>query len=90
MTGKKGQKVHLPAPKTHFSQDSEFTRDTPIFDTSKEELSFVRGKVLDEMESQMMRVRWKVFTLQSPNPEEEQQITPNSPHCFAKLIFPQI
>ena len=48
MTGKKGQKVHLPALKTHFSQDIEFARDTPIFCTSKEELSFVRGTVLDE------------------------------------------
>ena len=63
-----GQKVHLPAPKTHFSQDIEFTRDTPMFCTSKEELSFVRGRVLDERESQMMRVRWKVFALQSPIP----------------------
>ena len=90
MIGKKGQKVHLPAPKTHFSQDIEFTRDTPIVCTSKEELSFVRGGVLDERESQMMRVRWKVFALQSPIPEEEQRITPNCPHCFAKLIFPQV
>ena len=63
-----GQKVHLPAPKTHFSQDIEFTRDTPMFCTSKEELSFVRGGVLDERESQMMRVRLKVFALQSPIP----------------------
>ena len=85
-----GQKVHLPAPKTHFSQDIEFTRDTPIFCTSKEELSFMRGGVLDERESQMMRVRWKVFALQSPIPKEEQRITPNCPQCFAKLIFPQI
>ena len=34
----------------------------------------------------MMRVHWKVFALQSPIPEEEQQITPNCPHCFAKLM----
>ena len=51
MTGKTGQKVHLPASKTHFSKDIKFTRDTPIFCTSKEELSFVRGGVLDERES---------------------------------------
>ena len=57
MTGKTGQKVHLPASKTHFSQDIEFTRDTLIFCTSKEELSFVRSGVFDERESQMMRVR---------------------------------
>ena len=90
MTGKTGQKVHLPALKTHFSKDIKFTRDTLTFCTSKEELSFVRGGVLDERESQMKRVHWKVFALQSPIPEEEQQITPNCPHRFAELIFPQI
>ena len=83
---KRGKKVHLPAPKTHFFQAIEFTRDTPIFCTSKEELSFVRGAVLDERESQMMRVHCKAFALQSPIPEEEQQITPNCPHCFAILM----
>ena len=82
------QKVHLPARKTHFSQDIEFTRDTPIFYTSKEELSFVHGGVLDEPESQMMRVCWKVFALQSPIPEEEQRITPNCPKFFCQTDLP--
>lgn len=85
-----GQRVHLPAPKTHFCKDIEFTSDTPIFCTSKEELSLVRGGVLDERESQMMRVRWKVFAFHSQIPEEEQQIIPSCPRCFAELIFPQI
>ena len=57
-----GQKVHLPAPKIHFSRDIEFIRDTPIFCTSKEEFSLIRGGVLDQRETEMMRVRWKVFT----------------------------
>ena len=38
-----GQPVHLPAPKSHFSQDIVFDKDTPIFDTSKHKLVFVRG-----------------------------------------------
>ena len=50
-----GQKGHLPAPKTNFSQDIEFTRDTPIFCTGKEELCLVHGGVLDQTETQMMR-----------------------------------
>ena len=85
-----GQKVHLPAPKSHFCQDIEFASDTPIFCTSKEELSLVRGGVLDERESQMMRVRWKVFAFHNQIPEEEQQIIPSCPHCFAELILPQV
>ena len=85
-----GQKVHLPAPKSHFCQDIEFASDTPIFCTSKEEWSLVRGGVLDERESQMMRVQWKVFAFHSQIPEEEEQIIPSCPHCFAELILPQV
>ena len=42
-------------------QDILFERDTPIFYTSEEYISFVRGEVLDERETQMMRVRFAVF-----------------------------
>ena len=64
MTGKTGQKVHLPASKTYFSKDIKFTRDTPIFCTSKEELSFVRGGVLDERESHgTLPVLYRAFTM---------------------------
>ena len=84
-----GQEVHLPAPKTHFKQDISFKGDTPIFCTAKEELSFVRAGVLDERETEMMRVRWRVFSLSCQIPEKEQvEVTP-CPRCFAELIFPQ-
>ena len=58
-----GQHVHLPAPKSHFCKDILFDRDTPIFDTSKHELLFVRGGVVDERETEMMQVRWRIFHL---------------------------
>ena len=74
-----GQKVHLPAPKTHFSEDIEFTRDTPIFCISKEELSFVRGGVLDERESQMMRVRWKVSPYRAQFPRKSNELPLTAP-----------
>ena len=38
-----------------------FERDTPIFCTSEEYISFVRGEVLDKRETQMMRERFAVF-----------------------------
>lgn len=84
-----GQKGHLPAPKTNFSQDVEFTRDTPIFCTCKEELCLVRGGVLDQTETQMMWACWKVYSFHSQIPEEEQKIIPSCLRCFAELIFPQ-
>ena len=52
-----GQEVHLPALKTHYKQDLSFKGDTPIFCTSKDELSFVRGGVVDDRETDMMRAR---------------------------------
>lgn len=84
-----GQEVHLPAPKTHYKQDISFARDTPIFCTSKEEISFVRGGVLDERETEMMRVRFAVFSLHSQIPEREQIITASCARCFSELIFGQ-
>ena len=38
-----GQTVHLPAPKTRYSKDIVFDKDTPIFCTSKHQLIFVKG-----------------------------------------------
>lgn len=84
-----GQLVHLPAPKTHYMRDVCFSRDTPIFCTAKEELFFVHGGVLDGRETEMMRVRWKVFSFHSPISEEDQVNISSCPRCFAELIFPQ-
>ena len=57
-----GQTVHLPVPKTHCSKDIAFDKDTPIFCTSKHQLIFVKGGQVDEKETEMMAVRWKVIT----------------------------
>ena len=84
-----GQSVHLPAPKTHYRQDILFQGDTPIFCTSKDELSYVRGGVVDDRETQMMKVRWCVFNLFHQIPEEQQKSVPPCGKCFSRLIFPQ-
>ena len=84
-----GQLVHLPAPKTHYNSDISLTRDIPLFCTAKEELSYVSGGILDTRETEMMRVRWRVFSFHSPISEEEHVDIPSCPHCFAELILPQ-
>ena len=56
-----GHLVHLPAPKSHYSKDATLSSDVPIFCTAKEEISFVKGGVLDATETEMMRVRRNVF-----------------------------
>ena len=55
-----GEVVHLPAPKTRFTQDIEFEKDTPIFCTSKRPLIFVKNGIVDDRETEMMGV--KCFT----------------------------
>ena len=46
-----GHIVHFAAPKTTYSQDIEFIKDTPIFATAKAPIAFVKGSILDETES---------------------------------------
>ena len=84
-----GRSVHLPAPKTHYRQDILFQGDTPIFCTSKDELSYVRGGVVDDRETQMMKVRWRVVNLFHKIPEEQQKSVPPCGKCFSLLVFPQ-
>ena len=56
-----GEPVHLPAPKTHYTQDILLTSDTPIFATSSSELQFIKHGVICDTETEIMKVRWKIF-----------------------------
>ena len=84
-----GHEVHLPAPKTNYRCDFSFKRDTPIFCTAKEELSFVRSGVLEERETEMISVPWRVFAFSSQISEAEQLQVPPCPRSFAELVYPQ-
>ena len=63
-----GQTVHLPAPKCHYAKHIVFETDTPTFCTDKHELVFIKGGCIDERETEMMRVRWKIFNFFSQIP----------------------
>ena len=83
-----GQPVHLSAPKTHYAQDNVFDKDTRIFCTSKSEILSIKNGVLDEKETEMMAVRWRVFSLHAQIPEAEQVHDVNPcPRCFAEFIL---
>ena len=82
-----GQLVHLPAPKSHFAKDTVFDSDTPILATSKHQLVFVKNGAIDERETVMMTVRWKVFNFNRQIPQAEQQEVTACPTCFANLIL---
>ena len=82
-----GEPVHFPAPKTHFAEDILLETDIPVFATSKYKLAYVKGGCVDVRETEMMSVRWKVFSLSQQIPEEQQaEITPCH-HCFAHLVY---
>ena len=77
-----GQPVQLPAPKSHFCKDILFHKDTPIFGTSKHELVFVRGGVVDEKETEMMQVRWRIFHLSHQIRQQNRRAVPPCGKCF--------
>ena len=62
-----GQPVHLPAPKSYFSKDLEFTRDTPIFCTTKHDLGYVKGGVIDERENRNDGGTLALFSVSTTN-----------------------
>ena len=70
-----GDQVRLPAPKNHFSCDIKIKKDTPVFATSKCEITFRRKYNLpDKSEDDMMKSRWRVFTFHSIIAPEHQKI----------------
>jgi len=82
-----GQPVHFSAPKTHYAQDIAFEKDTPIFCKSKSEIVLIKGGVVDDFETQMMSVRWRVYSLYAQLPESEQVILSPCGKCFARLVL---
>ncbi|KAK2562500.1 hypothetical protein P5673_014165 [Acropora cervicornis] len=67
-----GQPVHLPAPKTHYAMDLIFDQDTPIFTTGKHTLVYIKNGIIDERDTEMMSVRWKVFHFNAEIEQSEQ------------------
>lgn len=82
-----GEPVHLPAPKTHFSHDIQLVRDTPIFCTTKRRLLYIKNGIVDERETEMMAVRWKVFDFKFQIPEARQRRIQPCSKCFADLVY---
>ena len=67
------QAVHLPSPKSHYSNNICIDKDTPIVATSKGEITYV-GKYnsLDPIENEMMSIRWKTLKFSSQIAQSDQ------------------
>ena len=82
-----GQLVHLPAPKSHYAKDIVFNLDTPVFCTTKHPIVLVRSGHVDERETEMMSVRWRIFAFNYQIPLEHQKDIVPCPTCFCRLIL---
>jgi len=83
-----GEPVKLPAPKNFFSEDVYIKSDIPIFGTSKSMIKF-RGpyNTSDDIEDDMMKVRWRVFRFSHTFAEEDQKRVAACAKCFCTLIL---
>lgn len=81
-----GDVVNFPAPKNHSQSNICFTRDSPIFATSADEIVSNKIGSLMIKETKMMKKRWKVFNFTHEIPEHEIREVKPCGICFAKLI----
>ena len=82
-----GQMVHLPAPKTHYAKDIVFDKDTPIFCTGKQPFGYIKNGVIDQRETDMTSVRWKIFHFNVPIEQNAQKELPKCVKCFATFVL---
>ena len=82
-----GDVVHLLMPKTHYPTDICLQRNTPIFATGKGPLIYVKNRVVNQQEMDMMSSRWRIFKLHCQVSCEAQQEIPPCQRCFSKLIL---
>ena len=81
------QVVHFPAPKTHYVKDIVFEKDTPIFCTGKQPFIYIKNGVIDQRETEMMSVRWKIFQFNVQIQQNDQKEIPQCARCFASLVL---
>ena len=79
--------VHLPAPKTPYAKGIVFEKDTPIFCTRKQPIIFIKNGVIDQRETDMMALRWKIFHFNVCIAEQNQEEIRKCAKCFATLIL---
>ena len=82
-----GHVVHFAAPKTSYSKDIDFSRDTLVFATAKAPISFVKSSFIDDGETEMMHACWGFFHFKHQFSLHEQKTVTLWCHCFATLLL---
>ena len=80
-----GLPIHIQAPKTHFAEDILWGVKTPILATSSTQRRKYDGGVVNEKETNMMRVRWNYFEFCKP--VTNSKVIKSCGHCFARFIL---
>ena len=79
-----GDDLHFSAPKTTYSEDIYFDKDTPIFATADD--CFKKSQSAS-IENYMMTLRWKIYKFTYEIPQQRiVKIKPCS-RCFAELVL---
>ena len=82
-----GHTTHLSAQKNHNASDICIDKDTPVFASRKDVIKFIgEYNTTDEIENDMMAVRWHVFNFAQPIACDKQKDVPPSSKCFPALI----
>ena len=84
-----GEDIHVPVPKTHFTEDPLWTADTPIFATSKSKIRKYEGGEIDEVETEMMDSRWKVYMFKHQYTIDTVIKVEPCVRCFVELVSPK-
>ena len=79
--------VHFAAPKTTYNQDIEFSKDTPIFATAKAPILFVKASMIDNRETAMITVQWRIFTFRHQFDIHSQKAVTSCAYCFATFLL---
>ena len=82
-----GDKIHVSTPTTHFPQDIVLEEDTPIFCTAPSRIHIISNGTVNEIESEMMNVRWKTFQFVYQIKKEDVIDVAPCPKCFAYLLM---
>ena len=83
-----GETVKLPSPKNQFAEDVCINTNVPIFATSKRKIEYVgKFNTRDDRETEMMDVRWRLFTLHYEIPEKDRVEVPPCAACFSRLVL---
>ena len=82
-----GHTVDLPAGKNYLASDICIDKDTPVFPTSENFITFIGNhNTADEIENDMMAVRWHVFNFTQPIACDKQKDVPPCSKCFQHLF----